>query len=267
MNFIFDNFNMNFLFAVFLILIFASAMNYSFAEGFQKCLFGKQVIFNYTITNNNLANICMDLDVQSIILTVNPDSDGILTVDVPKKVISSFSSCDENVWFVLANGEEIYYNELKNTEKIKRLYISFPNNTEEIEIIGSYVSQMPEPYTDCDHLYEDHRINIPPLQQTKLGISSQNIICEKNLFLIIKHDQTPACVKPQTAEKLIERGWIQGTIYSALSPEEQKQLDLQRVLDSCNSIGIQPSIGYRYSNDTHVITNSSCKWKEIENEN
>ena len=54
------------------------------------------------------------------------------------------------------------------------------------------------------------------------------------------------------------------------SQEKRKQLDLQKVLDSCNSTGIQPSIGYKYSNDTHIITNNSCAWQtleEYENEN
>ncbi|WP_148680203.1 hypothetical protein [Nitrosopumilus maritimus] len=47
-------------------------------------------------------------------------------------------------------------------------------------------------------------------------------------------------------------------------------LQYQKVLDSCNATGIQPSIGYMYSNDTHIITNSSCEWQtmeEYENEN
>lgn len=46
--------------------------------------------------------------------------------------------------------------------------------------------------------------------------------------------------------------------------ENRNPLELQRVLDSCNSTGIQPSIGYRYSNDTHIITNISCQWQALE---
>lgn len=62
-------------------------------------------------------------------------------------------------------------------------------------------------------------------------------------------------------------GKILGTINVNVIP---KPLGLQRVLDSCNATGIQPSIGYRYSNDTHTIANNSCEWKtieEYENEN
>jgi hypothetical protein len=45
-----------------------------------------------------------------------------------------------------------------------------------------------------------------PLKQMKLG---EKIWCKPNLVLIFKYDGTPACVKPKTAEKLIERGWAQ----------------------------------------------------------
>jgi uncharacterized Zn finger protein len=45
---------------------------------------------------------------------------------------------------------------------------------------------------------------LPPLKQVKLGIE---ISCKPELVLITKYDDSPACVKPQTREKLIERGW------------------------------------------------------------
>ncbi len=44
----------------------------------------------------------------------------------------------------------------------------------------------------------------------KLGIPFSNIVCNKDLELIKKYDGSPACVKPETKQKLIERGW--GTI-------------------------------------------------------
>lgn len=50
--------------------------------------------------------------------------------------------------------------------------------------------------------------NSPPLQQFKFGISIQDIKCKENLELVIKaRDGSPACVKPETKIKLIQRGW------------------------------------------------------------
>ncbi len=46
-----------------------------------------------------------------------------------------------------------------------------------------------------------------PLKQFKIGVPPDQIQCKNNLQLILKHNGSPACVKPKTAEKLIERGW------------------------------------------------------------
>ena len=49
---------------------------------------------------------------------------------------------------------------------------------------------------------------LSPLKQFKLGIVLKNINCNNNFQLVIKaKDGTPACVKPETATKLIELGW------------------------------------------------------------
>lgn len=47
-----------------------------------------------------------------------------------------------------------------------------------------------------------------PLKQLKAGIASEHIQCKIGLAPIIKsEDRTVACVKPQTAQNLMERGW------------------------------------------------------------
>jgi len=50
--------------------------------------------------------------------------------------------------------------------------------------------------------------NISPHMQLQHGIESENISCKVNLELIQKYDGSPSCVKPETAEKLIQRGWV-----------------------------------------------------------
>lgn len=56
--------------------------------------------------------------------------------------------------------------------------------------------------TKYEELQEE--IILPPLKQVKLG---QEPSCKENLVLITKYNGAPACVKPETREKLIERGW------------------------------------------------------------
>ena len=48
----------------------------------------------------------------------------------------------------------------------------------------------------------------PPLKQILDGIKLENIICIEGLQIILKSNNNfPACVKPDSVEKLIERGW------------------------------------------------------------
>ncbi len=47
-----------------------------------------------------------------------------------------------------------------------------------------------------------------PKQQTNVGILPSEVQCKEGLQLIFKStDGSPACVKPKTATKLVERGW------------------------------------------------------------
>jgi len=55
---------------------------------------------------------------------------------------------------------------------------------------------------------EDERTVDSPRKQLENGVEPENIICKDGLELIFKSsDGSSACVKPETAEKLIQRGW------------------------------------------------------------
>lgn len=55
---------------------------------------------------------------------------------------------------------------------------------------------------------------ISPHFQYKNGASVNSVECIKSLELIIKSNSYPACVKPETKQKLIERGWARQTEFS-----------------------------------------------------
>jgi hypothetical protein len=80
----------------------------------------------------------------------------------------------------------------------------------------------------------------PPLKQFKAGFPNDTIECKENLVLIIKASNgNPACVKPETKEKLIQRGWTvndqkpskSGTFYAqpVLTSVKLKKGDTVRV--------------------------------------
>ena len=49
---------------------------------------------------------------------------------------------------------------------------------------------------------------LTPLKQLKSGIVQKNISCKQGFELMLKSQNSyPICIRPQTAQKLIERGW------------------------------------------------------------
>ena len=47
-----------------------------------------------------------------------------------------------------------------------------------------------------------------PRKQMKMGISAEDILCRTGLELVIRTNEMPACVKPETAEIMQERGML-----------------------------------------------------------
>lgn len=85
-----------------------------------------------------------------------------------------------------------------------------------------YVMKIPYPYDFLNFTSGIYKIELnhdvdsqstlthaeTPLQQFKSGVKAHNIQCDKSFSLIIKaEDGSPACVKPDTGQILIERGW------------------------------------------------------------
>lgn len=59
-----------------------------------------------------------------------------------------------------------------------------------------------------------------PLKQFKSGIKAENVKCTDGFTLVMKsEDGSPACVKPDTAQILVERGWAKEPVYDTeISP-------------------------------------------------
>lgn len=55
---------------------------------------------------------------------------------------------------------------------------------------------------------EHEHADLPPLQQVEAGVEPEEVMCGSEMELLIKNsDGSPACVKPTTAERLIQLGW------------------------------------------------------------
>jgi hypothetical protein len=75
-------------------------------------------------------------------------------------------------------------------------------------------SKAPPKFTSSNPFVQsqfNHANILSPRQQMASGISSENVVCSDDMVLIKKlSTNSVACVKPQTAQKLVEREW--GTI-------------------------------------------------------
>ena len=54
---------------------------------------------------------------------------------------------------------------------------------------------------------EESEFIASPRHQLESGIAPENIQCREDRVLVLRTNGNPSCVKPQTAEKLIQRGW------------------------------------------------------------
>ncbi len=71
---------------------------------------------------------------------------------------------------------------------------------------------------------------LSPLKQFKSGIPIDEIQCKESLTLVKKYDDSPACVKPETVEKLIQRGWTDDPVKSNTSIKQIETISSDPVL-------------------------------------
>jgi hypothetical protein len=88
------------------------------------------------------------------------------------------------------------------------------------QYMGNISNQTPEYTSPIVRLTEEN--TIPPLKQFKSGIHPEDIKCKESLTLVTKYDGSPSCIKPETKQKLIERGWIQHAQNFKITNSESK---------------------------------------------
>jgi hypothetical protein len=55
---------------------------------------------------------------------------------------------------------------------------------------------------------QKNSVNLPLNEENLRSKQLVEIVCKEGFVKIFKYDGSPACVKPKTAEKLLERGWV-----------------------------------------------------------
>lgn len=176
----------------------------------------------YEIINGKLNAICIDKDGLAITVFLIPEGEGILTLTIPRSSLDIRNpDCTDKKFSIEGDKEQIEFNELKETNDSRKFEIHFtPQSVKEIFVMTTDVS-VGHAYkigSECSLQINSEKENIPnafspPLKQIKENTNPEDVICNKDLQLIFKTtDSSPACVKPETKIKLIERDWGSTTL-------------------------------------------------------
>lgn len=170
----------------------------------------KQVRYNipYHISNGIINDMTLYCEDGSLLIqiTAQNESDVKLTLDLPRSVLNPKINDKDDQFFVLRDGQEIEYGEIPYA-KHREISMSFSSDTEEIEIIHSFISELkPEM---CEIVHDPpYSYVLSPLKQIKSGIAIDEIQCKESMTLMTKNEKRPACVTMSTASKLSDRGWL-----------------------------------------------------------
>jgi len=132
--------NVNSLMKISLGLIFFTILSTAFvyAETISADVDGTSFDVVYTTMGMNIVGIESDTESMSLILSVDvTDLNGKLDVILDRSFFDSVYDDVDDLFFILADGDEVISEEIQTTSQSRTLSITVPYGTEELEIIGS----------------------------------------------------------------------------------------------------------------------------------
>jgi len=96
------------------------------------------ITLKHYIIGGKIVSILPDNEINSLVITLDAPEQGSLTITLPRDVIDAKFNGEDDEFFVLVDGEEAEIIETK-TEIDRTLTISFPADSEVIEVIGTFV--------------------------------------------------------------------------------------------------------------------------------
>lgn len=101
----------------------------------------------------------------------------------------------------------------------------------------------------------------PPTAQYKSGISPEDIMCKKEHVLAIRTDQSPVCITPDTAERMMKRGGIiESVIGHTATTAHQRDAnaaDSAAMAEKIGAVTDSPSTANASSIDSSTVVHTS----------
>ena len=169
------------------------------------------VDLDVSMTSGQSYGVCKEINSMAVTILIDSDSDGSLEIDLPIRVVYSLPSQDckpTGDFVVLLDKSETNY-EITSTEIGNQVQVEFTEGFHKISVMGSVIIPSPSPVQYCG-IVEGHldKKYMSPLDQTDHGMKPNSVKCNEGLILIQKYNGSPACVKPETIPRLMERNWI-----------------------------------------------------------
>jgi predicted secreted protein with PEFG-CTERM motif len=99
---------------------------------------GTDIELTYAIAGGMINQVIPDIEAQSLMIQIDSISNGTLVIKLPREAIDAKFGEEDDDFFVLIDGVESDFDETR-TGVERTLSIEYPEGTEDIEIIGTYV--------------------------------------------------------------------------------------------------------------------------------
>lgn len=191
------------------LLFFNPVLGNVFAEKYF-CKYGESVDLEYELDNGKVKAICLDEGALAIEVFFETKGEGRLTLTIPRDVLDIRNpDCSDKKYIVSGDLDDPKFNETKTTNHSRTLEIHYSDQDVKEYLAITTDTMIMKPYKLGSECFPMDTKNIPPpIKQVNNGVPVNEVICKEGLELIFKSTNgSPACVKPTTAMKLIERGW------------------------------------------------------------
>ena len=99
---------------------------------------GQSYPVNYGINGGKVSDMTLDTNATSLVVSIQSTGDGNLTMTLPRTLIDAKAGADDDQFYVLVDGADTNFDESK-TVTDRAITVSFPDGTQEIEVIGTQV--------------------------------------------------------------------------------------------------------------------------------
>ena len=94
----------------------------------------------YTIRGGTVENMIVDSDIFALIVIIDSEDDGNITVDLPRDSIDAKkANGSDDTYIILIDGIEVPYQEISQNSVQRTIKIDFEEGDSDIEIIGTFV--------------------------------------------------------------------------------------------------------------------------------